>query len=125
MVGAGEERAVAERRALLDQSARHRARLVSLIAIDRHDSPDGESQRLAARIDTPRAACVILDAIPAILDTDEPTFIVRFGDDGDECQLYATDLEIGDALTANEWQVIQASRANAPPSVVYERGDRG
>lgn len=50
---------------------------------------------------------------------------MRFRDDEDECQLYATEVEIGDTLTADEWQVIQASRADAPPSAVYERGDRG
>lgn len=113
MVEARDERALADRQALIGQSVRHRARLVRLIALDSSDEQDEEAQRLAARLNTSRASCIVLDAIPALLGTDETTFAVRFDDDGEESQVYRSELAIGDELSPDEWRAVQVARANA------------
>ena len=100
-----------ERQTLINQSVRHRARLVRLMAVGSPEEQDQETQRLAARLNTPRARCVVLDAIPAIVGTDETSFAVRFDDDGEGCQVYRSELDLSEELSPDEWRAVQLARA--------------
>jgi hypothetical protein len=116
---------------------RHRATLITLTVLgDLGRIPTGLEQShyskppvpgaqgnhdrgLAERVGTPRALCIILDAIPAFVKYASDSFLVRF-EDGLETILFEGEFEIGEPLLEQEWSVLLRARARGATPTTAE-----